>query len=403
MSVETPVGEKKSPKRLFVPSLALAVFATGTAGAVLTLFLPEIANTFLGSTSRAAIGVAGQTSTVNNTAEVVLAFLMSILAIRFRHKWLLLAGAVLVAFSSLGSFLAPDFFTFQIFFAMEGAGSVMVSILAFTLIGDTLPFNKKPRAISYMSASLILSGLIGMIVLYFLGNVAGWRSGFLLLGLPLSIAGLILVSFGVQSKSHAQQTRIDKGAYVRAFKQVLLNKSAFSCLIGRMVGSASVVGLFVLTFYRQQLSLSQGWALGIALINGGLFVIGSLVGGLLINRFGSKSVTVICGLISGVLTVAFFSMPNLWLTLAFNFASVIIGACVIPAIICLTVDQAPKSRGTMLSIHRIVGNAGEAIGAAVGGALIALFSFQVFGIGCGAFTIASALIFLFLVKQPTET
>jgi DHA1 family inner membrane transport protein len=403
MSVETPVGEKESPKRLFVPSLALAVFATGTAGAVLTLFLPEIANTFLGSTSRAAIGVAGQTSTVNNTAEVVLAFLMSILAIRFRHKWLLLAGAVLVAFSSLGSFLAPDFFTFQIFFAMEGAGSVMVSILAFTLIGDTLPFNKKPRAISYMSASLILSGLIGMIVLYFLGNVAGWRSGFLLVGLPLSIAGLILVSFGVQSKSHAQQTRIDKGAYVRAFKQVLLNKSAFSCLIGRMVGSASVVGLFVLTFYRQQLSLSQGWALGIALINGVLFVIGSLVGGLLINRFGSKSVTVICGFISGVLTAAFFSMPNLWLTLAFNFASVIIGACVIPAIICLTVDQAPESRGTMLSIHRIVGNAGEAIGAAVGGALIALFSFQVFGIGCGAFMIASALIFLFLVKQPTET
>ena len=254
-----------------------------------------------------------------------------------------------------------------------------------------------------MSASLILSGLIGMIVLYFLGNVAGWRSGFLLLGLPLSIAGLILVSFGVQSKSHAQQTRIDKGAYVRAFKQVLLNKSAFSCLIGRMVASASVVGLFVLTFYRQQLSLSQGWALGIALINGGLFVIGSLVGGLLINRFGSKSVTVICVFISGVLTAAFFNMPNLWLTLAFNFASVIIGACAIPAIICLTVDQAPESRGTMLSIHRIVGNAGEAIGAAVGGALIALFSFQVFGIGCGAFVIASALIFLFLVKQPTET
>jgi DHA1 family inner membrane transport protein len=403
MSVEAPAGEKGSPKRLFVPSLVLAVFATGTAGAVLTLFLPEIAETFLGSTSRASIGVAGQTSAVNNTAEVVLAFLMSIMAVRFRHKWLLLAGSVLVAFSSFGTFFAPDFFTFQIFFAMEGAGSVIVSILAFTLIGDTLPFNKKPRAISYVSASLILSGLIGMIVLYFLGSVAGWRSGFLILGVPLSIAGLILVFFGVQSKSRAQQTRTDKGAYVRAFKQVLLNKSAFSCLIGRMVASMSVVGLFVLTFYRQQLLLSQGWALGIALINGGLFVIGSLAGGLLINRFGSKPVTVVCGFISGVLTAAFFSMPNLWLTMAFNFASVIIGACVIPAIICLTVDQVPGSRVTMLSIHRIVGNAGDAIGAAVGGAILALFSWQVLGIGFGAFMIASAAIFLFLVKQPTET
>jgi predicted MFS family arabinose efflux permease len=170
-----------------------------------------------------------------------------------------------------------------------------------------------------------------------------------------------------------------------------------------MVASMSVVGLFVLTFYRQQLLLSQGWALGIALINGGLFVIGSLAGGLLVNRFGSKPVTVVCGFTSGVLTAAFFSMPNLWLTMAFNFASVIIGACVIPAIICLTVDQVPGSRVTMLSIHRIVGNAGDAIGAAVGGAILALFSWQVLGIGFGAFMIASAAIFLFLVKQPTET
>jgi predicted MFS family arabinose efflux permease len=57
----------------------------------------------------------------------------------------------------------------------------------------------------------------------------------------------------------------------------------------------------------------------------------------------------------------------------------------------------------MLSIHRIVGNAGDAIGAAVGGAILALFSWQVLGIGFGAFMIASAAIFLFLVKQPTET
>jgi predicted MFS family arabinose efflux permease len=56
-----------------------------------------------------------------------------------------------------------------------------------------------------------------------------------------------------------------------------------------------------------------------------------------------------------------------------------------------------------MSIHRIAGNTGEAIGAATGGMLLALFSYQVMGLAFGAFAMASAAIFLFLVKQPTET
>ena len=174
----------------------------------------------------------------------------------------------------------------------------------------------------------------------------------------------------------------------RNFRQVLTNKSASTCLIGTLVGNASVVALFILTFYRQQFSLSINWAVGIGLINAAFFVVGSLIGGKLINRFGSKPVAVICGLISGVLTMAFFNIPILWLALIVNFASVIVGAFAIPAFICLVVDQVPKSRGTMMSLHRIARNAGEAIGAAIGGVLLTLFSYQVLGIGFGVIMIA---------------
>ncbi len=401
MSTEQPAAEKETPKRLFIPSLTLLIFIINISSAVLSLFLPEIAKTFLGSDDQVAIGIASQTSAVNSAVEVALAFMMSILAIRFRHKSLLLAGAVLVAFSNVGSFLAPDFITFQIFFAMEGAGSVMVSVLAITLIGDTLPFDKKARAVSWFVAGTYLAVIIGLPTLLFVANVAGWRSTFLLFGFPVSIVGLILASVSIPSKSHTQQSRVDKSIYVKSFKQVLLNKSSIACLIGKVVGSASIVALYVITFYRQQLSLAPGWAVGLALINSALFLVGSLIGGRLVNRFGAKPVAVICGFTSGILTAAFFNMPTLGLTLVFNFTSVIIGGFAIPAFICLTVDQVPKARGTMMSLHRIALNAGEAIGAVVGGAVLALFSFQVLGLVFGAFSIASAAIFLALVKQPT--
>lgn len=344
------------------------------------------------------MGIASQTGTVNSAAEVILAFLMSALAVRFRHKSLLIAGAVIVVFSNVGSFFAPDFITFQIFFALEGAGSVMVSILAITLIGNNFASNKKARAVSWFVAGTYLAGLVGVPVLLLISNVAGWRSIFLLFTLPVSLAGLFLAVIAIPSTTTGQQPILGTYNYVRNFRQVLTNKSASTCLIGTLVGNAAVVALFVLAFYRQQFSLSINWAVGIGLINTAFFVIGSLIGGKLISRFGSKPVAVLCGIVSGVLTMAFFNIPNLWLALPVNFASVIIGAFAIPAFICLVVDQVPESRGTMMSLHRIARNAGEAIG----GVLLALFSYQVLGLGFGVIMIASAVIFL-LAKQPTET
>jgi DHA1 family purine base/nucleoside efflux pump-like MFS transporter len=402
MSDEPTAAKRESPKKLFVPSLTVLIFAISMSSVTLSLFLPEIAKTFLGSADQGAVGIASQTGAVNSAAEVVLAFVMSVIAVRFRHKSLLIAGAVIVVFSNVGSFFAPDFMTFQIFFAWEGAGSVMVSILAITLIGNNFASNKKARAISWFVAGTYLAGLVGVPVLLLISNVAGWRSIFLLFTLPVSLAGLFLALIAIPSTTTEQQPKPGTDNYVRNFRQVLTNKSASTCLIGTLVGNAAVVALFVLAFYRQQFSLSINWAVGIGLINTAFFVIGSLIGGKLISRFGSKPVAVLCGLVSGVLTMAFFNIPILWLALIVNFASVIVGAFGVPAFVCLVVDQVPESRGTMMSLHRIARNAGEAIGAAIGGVLLALFSYQVLGIGFGVIMMASAAIFL-LVEQPIET
>ena len=402
MSDEPTAAKQESPKRLFVPSLTVLIFAISMSSITLSIFLPEIAITFLGSADQGAVGIASQTGTVNGAAEVVLAFLMGALAVRFRHKSLLIAGAVLVVFSNVGSFFAPDFITFQIFFALEGAGSVMVSILAITLIGNNFASNKKARAVSWFVAGTYLAGLVGVPVLLLISNVAGWRWIFLLFTLPVSLAGLFLAVIAIPFTATGLQPILGTYYYVRNFRKVLTNKSASICLIGTLVGNTSVVALFVLTFYRQQFSLSINWAVGIGLINTTFFVVGSLIGGKLISRFGSKPVAVLCGLVSGILTMAFFNIPLLWPALIVNFASVIIGAFGVPAFICLVVDQVPESRGTMMSLHRIARNAGEAVGAAIGGVLLALFSYQVLGLGFGVIMIASAAIF-FIAKQPTET
>src|SRR5512136_451808 len=93
--------------RLFIPALVIAFFSATISIPILLLLTVNFAETFLGSGAPAAIGLASQTATLNGLGELVFALFMGFLAVRFRHKALLLTGIVLVALSAVGNFFAP--------------------------------------------------------------------------------------------------------------------------------------------------------------------------------------------------------------------------------------------------------------------------------------------------------
>ena len=231
MSIETPAPEEKPPRKLFLPSLIIAIFSVNISNSIITLLAVDIAKTFFGSANAAAVAAVSQLSTVNAAAEVIFALLLSILAIRFRHKPLLLAGVIFVVVSAVGSFLAPTLLSLQLFYAVEGIGSVMVTVLAFTLIGDSLPADKKTKAISYVRSVGPAAGLVGVLLIGFIANFGGWRSDFLFFALPASAAGLILASFVLPSRPREKPATSQENPYVRSFKQVFTNRSATACLI----------------------------------------------------------------------------------------------------------------------------------------------------------------------------
>src|SRR4030067_150626 len=115
MNDETVAIEKPSAGRWFVPSLIVSFFAVGGSGAILRLFAVDIARTF-----QVPVGVVAQLGTANSVGELVVALLMGFLAVRFKHKSLLLAGVLLITVYAVGSFLAPSFILMLLFFAMEG-------------------------------------------------------------------------------------------------------------------------------------------------------------------------------------------------------------------------------------------------------------------------------------------
>src|SRR5512136_1871504 len=154
---KTLVSTEKSAGKWFVPALVFMIFALNIANLTLALLTREIGATFFGSDTQATVGITSQLSTIGFAAAVATGVAMSILAIRFGHKALLMTGILLQTISAAGAFLAPTFLWLVAFFALEGVGSVLSGVAFVTLVGDYLPQNRKARAVSYIAAAVSLA------------------------------------------------------------------------------------------------------------------------------------------------------------------------------------------------------------------------------------------------------
>jgi len=392
MSDKTFSVEKPSLGRLTVPALTVASFAVNISTPTINLLAVDFARTFQVST-----GITTLLFTANSAAVAILAVAMGFLAIRFRHKLLLLTGVLFVSISALGCFLAPNLLSLQFFFALEGAGTAMFVIMNGTIIGDYLPLSKKPKAISYIIGGQLSATIIGTLVIGLIAGVGGWRSVFLIFILPVSIVGLLLTFYSLPRDSGRQLP--DKSLYLDYFKRVLSNRSAAAALVATFVGGSGAFVLFALAFYRERFSQPLNFIVVANLAAVSIYIVGNLVAGRLVNRFGTKPLIIVGGFITAGFAISFFFANQLWLAVALNMFHAFFSAFPTTAGRCLVVDQIPSTRSTMLSLVLIFGSTGDALGSAVLGSLLALFSYQITAIAAGALGILATCI-IFLTKDP---
>lgn len=392
--------EKVSPGRMFLPSLTMASFALGPIAVVASLLLYDMAETF-----SVNVAVMGQISTLSSVVAVVFAVLMGVLSVRFKHKSLLLVGLLFMTVSTSGCFLAFDYNWMLISYGLSGVAVAMASPMASALIGEHFPLERRARAVGWIVAGGSLAYLIGGPTIAFIAGFGGWRAPLLAFVLPISAASVLLAFVGVPSASRSGNPSISKEAYLESFKAILKNRSALACLTGdvlRMVAFTTIL-LYGTTFFRVRFELPVEYA-SFVILGGALFyTLGGLTSGRLINRFGRKPSTVLTTFLSGAFTVSYAFMPNLWLSLGLNFVASWFFGMVAAAANCLTLEQLPKFRGTMMSVDSAAVNLGSAVGGAIGGLALLWFDYEGVGSVLGAMGILAALVFYFFATDPTRT
>jgi len=394
------IEEPRVPGRYFLPALVVSRFAIAPPSILTAYLLLEI-----GSTFGTPVGVTGQIRTVASIIGAITAVLMGVWSVRYNHKALLLLGLGLLCFSAVGCALAINFFMMLFAFSLYGLAMAIVLPMIFALVGEHLHLEQRAHAIGWVFTGGSLAFIISAPVIGLIADLGGWRWAFLGLMLPAPLFGFILAIKVIPYAARHSSASGSLKQHLEGFREIFTRRSAVACLLISALSSAAYIALelYGTSFLRERFFVSLRFTSVYFLGGASSFVVGSQVGGRIVNRFGRKPIAIVTAIIAGSCIIAFMNMPNLLLFFTLAFLSCMFLGIMRIAMGSLTLEQIPDFRGTMMSLYSAASFMGGAIGAGVGGLVLLWWNYTRVGLVLGSMSLVIALLVYFIVMDPTNT
>lgn len=355
-------------------ALAVAAFAIGTTEFVIMGLLPEVASDLHVSIPSAGLLVSGYALGV-----AVGAPLLAVLTARMerRHALLLLLGlfiagnalcamapgyTVLMMARVLAAFCHGSFF---------GIGAVVAAHL--------VPRTQRAQAIALMFTGLTLANVLGVPFGTFLGQWAGWRATFAAVTV-LGVLAAVAVWRLVPALPDLQAPDLRRELRVLRQPQVWL--ALAMTVLG--FGGVFTVFTYIAPILQQQAQVgvaATGWVL---VLFGAGTTLGNMLGGRLADwRLMPSLIGILLALV--VVLVGFaWTMHSLWLAVATVFVWGVAAFATVPPLQMRVVQQAGDAPHLASTLNIAAFNLGNALGAWLGGEVIAT------GLGLPAVSLAGA-------------
>jgi len=369
--VSTPTPVSPARARLALPALALGGFGIGATEFVAMGLLPHIARDLLPDAWAVspddAIALAGVMIAAYALGVVVGAPTIAALAARVPRRRMLLALVSAFTVGTVGSCVAPTFelvVMFRFLAALpHGAYFGIAALVAASLMGP----GKRGQGVALVLSGLTVANVVGVPLITFLGQQAGWRIAYLVVAAIFALA-LVAIALTVpwQPGDPDATPRRELGAFRRPAVWFAL-----------LTGSVGFAGFFAVYSYiaplTTEVALLPEPTVPWALVTVGLgMTVGNLVGG----RAADHSVLGTLFVCFGVFAV---SLAGLALTAhtafgLFAFLFVLGGAAsaLSPAIQTRLMDVAGDSQTLAAAVNHSALNIGNAAGAFFGGVVIAV-------------------------------
>ena len=359
-------------------TLLSALAASQAALVVLNPLLPDVARDL-----DVSVATAGQLRTVSGLAAGVAAIATGLLAARVGLRGLMLGALVILAVGSLVSALAPEFAVLALAQALVGVG---IGISYSAAIAATAEWSTEANRSRVLALTLLgppLAWIVGMPLVGILGEI-DWRIAWLVVpvGMALVAAGLLLRQHATPPASARAGLRSVLG-YPGVARWTTGELFAFSGWAGALV----YMGALLVESYDLSIA-ATGLALGFGAL---VYVPGNFLFRRWVDEHGRL---LLVGLaLAAAATVACLGAfrPSVWVSVAlFSVLCFIAGGRTLAGS-ARGLGLAPKLRLGVTGIRAAAIQAGYFVGAAVGGAALAVGGYGTLGLAFAALFVGAAV------------
>lgn len=351
-------------------SLAVGSFGIGMTEFVVMGLLPNIAQdtlpTLWATRPEDAIAQAGWLISLYALGVVVGAPTIAGAVAKYpRHRVMIGLALALTVFNAL-TFLAPTFEWVAVSRFLAGLPHGAYFGIGALVAADVLGPGMRAKGVAFVLTGLTLANVIGVPLGTYLGQQVGWRAAFMMVA-AIFAAATVLIAFFVPEHD---------GDPDRTFRAELKVFRIGQVWLALGVGAIGFGGFFAVYSYIApmvtEVAGSPEWAVPIVLVLMGVgMTIGNLVGGHLADVDLKR--TLVGGLVAlaVVLTLVAVTAPWIWALGFFVFATGLVSSVLSPTIQTRLMDVAQDNQSIAAALNHSALNVGNALGAFLGGVVIA--------------------------------
>lgn len=355
--------------RTKTPNVGMAIFALAMGG--VGIGVTEFTMMGLLKEVEQGLGIstpeAGHLISAYALGVVVGAPLLAAVGARLPRKKLALGLLLFFTVANLTSFIAPDYGTMLVSRFAAGLPHGAFFGVAAVIAASLVPPTRRGWAISMVMAGLSVSNVVGVPFATWLGQTFGWRLLFVLVGAIGLLALAMVWKFVPFQQAHPDASiRRELGALKRL--QVWL---------ALLVGIVGFGGFFATyTYIAHTMTAVAGIPSGLLPLVVALYGLGMVAGNIVGGRLADKSVMGtlyrVLPAIAVALVVYAVAAHWQWSAMVMVFVVGASGSMLIPALQTRLLDASPDAPSLASSLNHAALNVANALGAFLGGVVIAL-------------------------------
>ena len=381
--------------KLNLPILALAI---GAFGIGVTEFAPMGMLPVIADDLGVSIPIAGLLISAYAFGVVLGAPLMTLTTGRVPRRTLLIGlmaiftvGNLLAAVStSYGMLLAARLITSLNHGAFFGVGAIVAAGL--------VPKNRQAAAVAAMFMGLTIANVVGVPLATWAGDQIGWRISF------WGIAGLGLLAMAALRLTLPKVAASTSGNALAELK-VLGRGPVLAALALTVIGASAMFTVFtyITPILQQETRASIGFVTAMLVTYGVGLTVGNWLGGRFADRSVDRTLIVTMASLAALLVAFAFAMPFAGVSAVLIFFWGVASFALVPPLQMRVMEAASDAPNLASAVNIGAFNLGNAIGAALGGAVIgAGLGFPAVALAGAAASAAGLVILLVMIRQRSS-